>query len=114
MAHSGTVMSFQSYSPDRPSRSKPARLEGVDRDARSDADVTGTPPSLLGPRDNVELPATARELGNAPEPARPPKPRRPVDRMDLIMKRVAEGFYDRDEVVDAVVRLIAEDLAATD
>jgi hypothetical protein len=62
----------------------------------------------------VELPATARELGDAPELARPPRPRRPVDRMDLIIKRIAEGFYDRDEVVDAVVQLIAEDLAATD
>ena len=34
--------------------------------------------------------------------------------MDLIKQRMADGFYDRDDVVDAVVRLIAEELATAD
>src|SRR5690242_13781609 len=99
MAHSGTVMSIQSFSSDRPSRPEPARPERVDRDIRRPADGTGPPHSPQAPRDNGVSPATAREQDTSVL-ARPFEPGRPVDRMDLIKQRMAEGFYDRDDVVD--------------
>lgn len=73
-------------------------------------DAPAGPDSASGQPDRVELSDTALELqgqiGLQPTPVQELSP----DRLKEVGSRLANGFYDRPEVKDAVVRRLVHDL----
>lgn len=61
--------------------------------------------------DSVELSSASLGMAQQTETAREiPQGEVPADRMQAILRRLADGFYDRPEVRDALARRVRSDL----
>jgi hypothetical protein len=76
---------------------------------RSDAPQPGDTRAQAAPGDAVRISDAARALQLRADTAPVPAGEVAADRLAGIARRIADGHYDRPEVIDAVVRRIAEE-----
>jgi hypothetical protein len=99
-----------------PTQPDPTARPGTGRLRRAPSEPTIRPldhmaaPSVEPQKDAIEISAAAREIRSSIEAPEPGEVGLPAGRQREILGRIAQGFYQREDVRDEVLRLLAADI----
>ncbi|KPJ92811.1 MAG: hypothetical protein AMS18_06550 [Gemmatimonas sp. SG8_17] len=69
-----------------------------------------TPDNVESVTDSVELSSAAQELHDVAGSGGPESNTLPIERLQEVLQRISDGFYDRPDVVDEVAKRVSDDV----